>query len=50
VWHDPNASFETLLLHLKENCGVDFTGYKRASLTRRVDHRMVEVGTADYAE
>ena len=46
----PNASFETLLLHLKENRGFDFTGYKRASLTRRVDHRMAEVRAADYAE
>lgn len=36
----PNASFETLLLHLKENRGFDFTGYKRASLTRRVDHEL----------
>lgn len=45
-----NASFETLLLHLKENRGFDFTGYKRASLTRRVDHRMAEVGVGDYAE
>jgi two-component system CheB/CheR fusion protein len=46
----PNASLETLLLHLKENRGFDFTGYKRASLTRRVDHRMTEVGAGDYAE
>lgn len=47
---EPNASFETLLLHLKESRGFDFTGYKRASLTRRVDHRMVEVGVGDYPE
>lgn len=39
-----------LLLHLKENRGFDFTGYKRASLTRRVDYRMAEVGVGDYAE
>jgi two-component system CheB/CheR fusion protein len=46
----PNASFETLLLHLKENRGFDFTGYKRSSLTRRVERRMAQVGVGDYAE
>lgn len=46
----PNASFETLLLHLKENRGFDFTGYKRSSLTRRVERRMSQVGVGDYAE
>jgi two-component system CheB/CheR fusion protein len=46
--HD--ASFETLLLHLKENRGFDFTGYKRSSLTRRVDRRMAQVGVDGYAE
>ncbi len=47
---EPHASFETLLLYLKESRGFDFTGYKRPSLTRRVDHRMAEVGAGDYAE
>lgn len=46
----PDASFETLLLHLKENRGFDFTGYKRASLTRRVNRRMAQVGANDYAD
>ena len=46
----PDASFEALLLHLKENRGFDFTGYKRSSLTRRVDRRMTQVGVASYAE
>ena len=46
----PDASFETLLVHLKENRGFDFTGYKRSSLTRRVDRRMCQVGVSDYAE
>lgn len=45
----PDASFETLLLHLKENRGFDFTGYKRTSLTRRVDRRMAQVGASDYS-
>jgi two-component system CheB/CheR fusion protein len=46
----PDASFETLLVHLKENRGFDFTGYKRSSLTRRVNRRMTQVGVSDYAE
>jgi two-component system, chemotaxis family, CheB/CheR fusion protein len=46
----PDASFETLLVHLKENRGFDFTGYKRSSLTRRVNRRMAQVGVSDYAE
>ncbi|MBV9012142.1 MAG: PAS domain S-box protein [Pseudonocardiales bacterium] len=45
-----DASFETLLLHLKEHRGFDFTGYKRSSLTRRVNRRMAQVGVSDYAE
>jgi two-component system CheB/CheR fusion protein len=45
----PDASFEALLLHLKENRGFDFTGYKRSSLTRRVDRRMAQVGAENYA-
>jgi two-component system CheB/CheR fusion protein len=45
----PDASFEALLLHLKENRGFDFTGYKRSSLTRRVDRRMAQVG-GKYSE
>lgn len=46
----PDASFEALLAHLKENRGFDFTGYKRSSLTRRVDHRLAQVAVSDYAE
>jgi len=46
----PDASFEALLSHLKENRGFDFTGYKRSSLTRRVDRRMAQVGVASYAD
>ncbi|MBV9314381.1 MAG: PAS domain S-box protein [Pseudonocardia sp.] len=46
----PDASFETLLVHLKENRGFDFTGYKRSSLTRRVNRRMAHVGISNYAE
>ncbi|MEN3307427.1 MAG: two-component system, chemotaxis family, CheB/CheR fusion protein [Micromonosporaceae bacterium] len=42
--------FEALLAYLKETRGFDFTGYKRSSLMRRVDRRMVQIGSADYAE
>ena len=38
-----------LLNHIKETRGFDFSGYKRASLTRRIRKRMEEVGAADYA-
>lgn len=46
----PDASFEAPLLHLKENRGFDFTGYKRSSLTRRVDRRMAQVGVENYLD
>jgi two-component system, chemotaxis family, CheB/CheR fusion protein len=46
----PDASFERLLVHLKENRGFDFTGYKRSSLTRRVNRRMAQVGASDYTD
>jgi two-component system CheB/CheR fusion protein len=42
--------FEALLVYLKEARGFDFTGYKRSSLMRRVQHRMTQVGISDYAE
>jgi two-component system CheB/CheR fusion protein len=46
----PNASFEDLLDYLKVSRGFDFTGYKRASLARRVHRRMETVGIQDYGE
>src|SRR2546423_7048639 len=42
--------FETLLEYLKRNRAFDFTGYKRTSLVRRIDKRMLEVGIASYAD
>jgi two-component system CheB/CheR fusion protein len=47
---EPDSAFESLLEHLKVSRGFDFTGYKRASLTRRVDRRMAQVGIDDYAD
>jgi two-component system CheB/CheR fusion protein len=42
------GDFEALLRYLKRNRGFDFTGYKRASLARRIDKRMREVPVVDY--
>jgi two-component system CheB/CheR fusion protein len=39
-----------LLAHLKESRGFDFTGYKRATLERRIGKRMHEVGAIGYGE
>jgi len=47
---ESDPTFEALLVHLKNNRGFDFTGYKRASLMRRVDRRMAQVDVADYTE
>ena len=48
--NQPDPAFEALLEHLKANRGFDFTGYKRSSLMRRVDRRMVQVGITGYAD
>jgi two-component system CheB/CheR fusion protein len=44
---DPDL--ERLLGYLRDSRGFDFTGYKRASLTRRIQRRMQLVGVEDYA-
>src|SRR5215472_10731469 len=44
-----NGNLEALLQYLKDARGFDFTGYKRASLTRRIERRMQTVGVEDYA-
>ncbi len=41
-------ALERLLDYLKRTRGFDFTGYKRASLTRRVDKRMQAVDVDGY--
>ncbi|MCW2631293.1 MAG: cheR [Pseudonocardia sp.] len=46
----PDQAFEAVLSHLKESRGFDFTGYKRSSLTRRIQRRMSEVGAASYGD
>src|SRR5436309_15168809 len=35
---------------LKESRGFDFTGYKRSTLERRVNRRMIVVGLSTFAE
>jgi two-component system CheB/CheR fusion protein len=45
-----DEEFEALLRYLKESRGFDFTGYKRASLMRRVDRRMGVVGVHSYPD
>ena len=47
---EPDGELEALLQYLKEARGFDFTGYKRASLSRRIERRMQQVGLDDYAE
>ena len=45
-----DQGLETLLRHLRDTRGFDFTGYKRSSLSRRVRRRMEQVGITDHAE
>lgn len=42
--------FHELLEHLKTTRGFDFTGYKTASIDRRIARRMETVGIGSYAE
>ncbi|MFD1146569.1 CheR family methyltransferase [Saccharothrix hoggarensis] len=46
----PDEDFEEVLRYLKESRGFDFTGYKRASLMRRVRHRMSQVGIDSHTD
>ncbi|HEY0812641.1 MAG TPA: CheR family methyltransferase [Pseudonocardia sp.] len=46
----PDPAFEALLEHLRTTRGFDFTGYKRASLMRRIDRRMAQLGVHDYGD
>src|SRR3712207_7237590 len=42
-------AFEGLIRFIQEHRGVDFRGYKRASLRRRVARRMEEAGAEGFA-
>jgi two-component system, chemotaxis family, CheB/CheR fusion protein len=41
--------FEALIRHIQESRGVDFRGYKKTSLRRRVARRMEQVGAEGFA-
>jgi two-component system CheB/CheR fusion protein len=43
-----DPQFEELLEYLRRNRGFNFTGYKRPSLTRRIDRRMQMVDVEGY--
>ena len=43
-----DPAFESFLQFLKESRSYDFTGYKRPSLIRRVDHRMQALDVGSY--
>lgn len=45
-----DPAFEALLEYLHSSRGFDFTGYKRASLMRRVRKRMGAVGLEDFGD
>jgi two-component system, chemotaxis family, CheB/CheR fusion protein len=45
---ESRAAFLALLDYLKRSRGLDLSGYKPASLRRRIDKRMAALGVADY--
>lgn len=45
----PDPAFEALLEHIQDTRGVDFRGYKRTSLRRRITLRMEAVGVEEFA-
>ncbi|MBA2454843.1 MAG: PAS domain-containing protein [Chloroflexia bacterium] len=47
---DNTLALETLLEHIRDNRGFDFTGYKRASLERRINKRMQAVQIETYQD
>lgn len=45
-----DPAFESLLAHIQESRGLDFRGYKRTSLQRRILLRMEAVGIAGFGD
>ena len=43
-----DPEFESLLIHIQESRGLDFRGYKRTSLRRRITLRMEAVGVEEF--
>ena len=46
---ETNPCFEALLQYLKQTHNFDYTGYKRPSLMRRVQHRMNMIPIESYS-
>jgi two-component system, chemotaxis family, CheB/CheR fusion protein len=46
---EAGSDFENLIEHLRDSRGVDFTGYKRTTLVRRVAKRCHELGIDSFA-
>lgn len=44
-----DPEFEALIRHIQESRGLDFRGYKRTSLRRRIARRMEEVAVESFA-
>ena len=47
---DDERQLEALLDHLKRSRGFDFTGYKRSSLARRIQKRMLGLGLRKFGD
>ena len=47
---DQNHALEQLLDYVKRERGFDFTGYRRPSLTRRIDKRILEASCEGYPD
>lgn len=47
---EKDSKFEALLDHIKRSRGLDFGGYKRSTLMRRVFRRMQMVGIENYVD
>ena len=47
---DEDPAFESLIRHIQEARGVDFRGYKRTSLRRRISLRMEQLRLANFAD
>ena len=47
---EPNPKLEELLDYIKLNRGYDFSGYKRASLTRRIQKRLQILSIESYTD
>ncbi len=47
---EQDQDFSTLLDYMKRSRGFDFTGYKQASLERRIQKRMSQVQNSSYAD